>query len=322
MSVLVYTESENGKFKKNALEVASYAKAVADQMGTSVTAISFNASENESLGEYGVTKVLNVSDEKLNTFNAAAYAKTIAEAVNKEGAKVVVVSSSANSKFLTPILAAQLKAGYVPNVVEAPESTDPFTVRRTAFSNKGFAHTEINTDIKIVGVSNNAFGLKENQANANVEDFKPALDDGDFSVKSVNVDKVTGKVTIADAEIVVSGGRGLKGPENWEMIENLADVLGAALACSKPVSDMGWRPHAEHVGQTGKPVAANLYLAVGISGAIQHLAGVSASKTKVVINNDPEAPFFKAADYGIVGDAFEIVPQLVKKLKEFKAENA
>ncbi|HET8735759.1 MAG TPA: electron transfer flavoprotein subunit alpha/FixB family protein [Pricia sp.] len=322
MSVLVYTESENGKFKKSALEVASYARAVADQMGTSVTAISFNASENASLGKYGVSRVLNLTDEKLNTFNAAAYAKAIAEAAEKEGTKVVVVSSSANSKFLTPILAAQLKAGYVPNVEEAPESTDPFTVRRTAFSNKGFAHTEINTDIKIVGVSNNAFGLRENQADANVEDFKPGLDDSDFSVKSVNVDKVTGKVTIADAEIVVSGGRGLKGPENWEMIEELADVLGAALACSKPVSDMGWRPHAEHVGQTGKPVAANLYLAVGISGAIQHLAGVSASKTKVVINNDPEAPFFKAADYGIVGDAFEIVPQLVKKLKEFKAENA
>ena len=322
MSVLAYTESENGKFKKNAFEVASYAKAVADQMGTSVTAISFNASQNESLGEYGVSKVLNVTNDKMNPFNAEAYAKAIAQAAEKEGAKVVVVGSSANSKFLAPILAAKLKAGYVPNVVEAPDSTEPFTVKRTAFSNKGFAHTQINTDIKIVGVSNNAFGLKENQADVNVEDFSPELGEGDFSVKSVNIDKVAGKVTIADAEIVVSGGRGLKGPENWEMIEELADVLGAATACSKPVSDMGWRPHGEHVGQTGKPVAANLYLAVGISGAIQHLAGVSASKTKVVINNDPEAPFFKAADYGIVGDAFEIVPKLVEKLKEFKAENA
>jgi electron transfer flavoprotein alpha subunit len=322
MSILVYTESENGKFKKNAFEVASYAKAVADQMGTSVTAVSFNASENENLGTYGVSKVLNVTSDTLNTFNAEAYAKTIAQAVEKEGAKVVIVSSSANSKFLAPILAAKLKAGYVPNVVEAPESTDPFKVKRTAFSNKGFAHTEIGTEIKIVGVSNNAFGLKDNPTDANVEDFSPELEDGDFSVKSVNVDKATDKVTIADAEIVVSGGRGLKGPENWEMIEELADVLGAATACSKPVSDMGWRPHGEHVGQTGKPVAANLYIAVGISGAIQHLAGVSASKTKVVINNDPEAPFFKAADYGIVGDAFEVVPQLVEKLKEFKAENA
>ena len=322
MSVLVYTESEQGKFKKNAFEVASYAKAVADQMGTSVTAISFNTSDNESLGTYGVAKVLNVTNDSLNTFNAKAYAEAMAEAVEKEGAKVVVVSSSANSKFLAPILAAKLKAGYVPNVVEAPESTDPFKVRRTAFSNKGFAHTEISTDIKMVGVSNNAFGLQENPADAGVEDFAPELGDGAFSVKSVEIDKVAGKVTIADAEIVVSGGRGLKGPENWEMIEELADVLGAATACSKPVSDMGWRPHGEHVGQTGKPVAANLYVAVGISGAIQHLAGVSSSKTKVVINNDAEAPFFKAADYGIVGDAFEVVPQLVEKLKEFKAENA
>lgn len=322
MAILVYTESENGKFKKNAFEVASYAKAVADQMGTSVTAISFNASENESLGAYGVSKVLNVTNDTLKTFNAEAYAKAIAQAVEKEGAKVVVVSSSANTKFLAPILAAKLKAGYVPNVVEAPDSTKPFKVKRTAFSNKGFAHTEISTNIKIVGVSNNAFGLKENQADTSAEDFSPELGDGDFSVKSIHIDKVAGKVTIADAEIVVSGGRGLKGAENWGMIEELAGVLGAATACSKPVSDMGWRPHGEHVGQTGKPVAANLYIAVGISGAIQHLAGVSASKTKVVINNDPEAPFFKAADYGIVGDAFEVVPKLVEKLKEFKAQNA
>lgn len=322
MSVLVYTESENGKFKKSAFEVASYAKSVADTMGTSATAISFNASDNESLGTYGVAKVLNVADDQLQTFNAEAYAKAIAEAAEKEGAKVIVVSSSANSKFLAPILAGKLKAGYVPNVVAAPESTSPFSVKRTAFSNKGFAHTEIITDTKIVGVSNNSFGLKENAVETSIAEFGPQLSEGDFSVKSVDVDKVAGKVTIADAEIVVSGGRGLKGPENWGMIEELADVLGAATACSKPVSDMGWRPHGEHVGQTGKPVASNLYIAIGISGAIQHLAGVSASKTKVVINNDSEAPFFKAADYGIVGDAFEVVPKLVEKLKEFKAQNA
>jgi len=322
MSILVYTESENGRFKKNAFEVASYAKAVGDAMGSSVCAISFNATENESLGNYGVAKALNVSNSTLETFSAEAYAKVIAEAAEKEGAAVVVLSSSANSKFLAPILAAKLKAGYVPNVVAAPESTAPFTVKRTAFSNKGFAHTEITTYTKIVGVSNNAFGLKEISTDIAVEDFSPELGDGDFSVKSVEIDKVAGKVTIADAEIVVSGGRGLKGPENWNMVEELADVLGAATACSKPVSDMGWRPHGEHVGQTGKPVASNLYIAIGISGAIQHLAGVSSSKTKVVINNDPEAPFFKAADYGIVGDAFEVVPKLVEKLKEFKAQNA
>jgi len=322
MSVLVYTESENGKFKKNAFEVASYASEVAKQMGTSATAISINAGDNESLGIYGVSKVLNVSDDKLKTFNAKAYAKAIVQAAEKEGAKVVIVSSSTDSKFLAPILVAKLKAGYAPNVVEAPEGTSPFTVKRTAFSNKGFAHTQINTDIKVVGISNNAFGVHENNVSASVEGFAPSFDENDFKVKSVEVDKAVGMVTIADADIVVSGGRGLKGPENWGMIEELAEVLGAATACSKPVSDMGWRPHGEHVGQTGKPVASNLYIAIGISGAIQHLAGVSASKVKVVINTDPEAPFFKAADYGIVGDAFEVVPQLTEKLKEFKAQNS
>ncbi|WP_276165588.1 electron transfer flavoprotein subunit alpha/FixB family protein [Zobellia alginiliquefaciens] len=322
MSVLVYTESENGKFKKSAFEVASYAKAVADQLGSSVTAISFNTENNDELGAYGVSKVLNVTDDKLATFNALAYANSIEQAAKSESTQVIIVSSSTNSKFLAPILAAKLKAGYVPNVVAAPESTSPFTVKRTAFSNKGFAHTEITTETKIIGVSNNAFGVKENQTTAAVETFNAELNDTDFAVKSIEIDKVAGQVSIADADIVVSGGRGLKGPENWGMIEHLAEVLGAATACSKPVSDMGWRPHGEHVGQTGKPVASNLYIAIGISGAIQHLAGVSASKTKVVINSDPEAPFFKAADYGIVGDAFEVVPKLIEKLKEFKAQNA
>lgn len=322
MSVLVYTESENGAFKKNAFEVASYAQKVASQMGTSATSVCFNCTEGESLGAFGISKVLNVTDEKLKSFNAKAYAHTIAEAAKKEDAKVIVVSSSTDSKFLAPILAAKLKAGYVPNVVAAPEGTSPLVVKRTAFSNKGFAHTQINTEVKIIGVSNNSFGTHENVASGSVEEFTPALGEADFNVKSVEVDKAVGKVTIADADIVVSGGRGLKGPENWGMVEELAEVLGAATACSKPVSDMGWRPHGEHVGQTGKPVASNLYIAIGISGAIQHLAGVSASKVKVVINTDEEAPFFKAADYGIVGDAFQVVPQLVQKLKEFKAQNA
>lgn len=322
MSVLVYTESDNGKFKKNAFEVASYASEVAKQLGTSVTAISFNSTENESLGNYGVSKILNVSNEQLKTFNAKGFANAIIEAASKESASVIVVSSSSDTKYLAPIVAAKLRAGYASNVVAAPESTSPFTVKRTVFSNKGFAHTQINTDIKVIGVSNNSIGLVENQTSVTVEDFNSTISDADFSIKSVEIDKVVGKATIADADIVVSGGRGLKGPENWGMIEELADVLGAATACSKPVSDMGWRPHGEHVGQTGKPVASNLYIAIGISGAIQHLAGVSASKTKVVINTDPEAPFFKAADYGIVGDAFEVVPKLIEKLKEFKAQNA
>jgi electron transfer flavoprotein alpha subunit len=258
----------------------------------------------------------------LGNFNAEAYADVLKQAAEKEGSKVVILSQSANSKYVAPLLAVHLNAGYASNVVGLPESADPFTVKRTAFTNKAFTHTKIDTNIKIIGLSNNSFGLKENQGNATAEEFSPTLSEADFSVKVLNVDKAKDKVTIADADIVVSGGRGLKGGENWGMIEDLADTLGAALACSKPVSDMGWRPHSEHVGQTGKPVAANLYIAIGISGAIQHLAGVNASKVKVVINNDPEAPFFKAADYGVVGDAFEIVPKLTEKLKEFKAKNA
>lgn len=321
MSVLVYTETDNGKLKKSAFEVASYAKNVADQLGESVTAVAINAEDADQLGNYGVSKVLNSTDDSLGAFNAKAYANAIAQAAETEGSKVVIISSSADSKYLSGILAAKLNAGYVPNVVAAPESTAPFVVKRTAFSNKGFAHTEISSEVKVVGVSNNAYGIVEHPTDVAVEGFAPSISESDFGAKSVEVDKVVGKATIADADIVVSGGRGLKGPENWNMIEELADVLGAATACSKPVSDLGWRPHSEHVGQTGKPVASNLYIAIGISGAIQHLAGVSASKTKVVINNDPEAPFFKAADYGIVGDAFEVVPELIEKLKEFKAQN-
>ena len=316
MSVLVYAETEGGKLKKAAFEVASYGKAVADQMGSEVVAVSFNAEDAAILGNYGVNKVLNI--EFGGNFDAKIYASGIQEAAKAASAKVVVVSSSADSRFLTPLLAVGLEAGYATNVVAAPSNLLPFTVKRSAFTNKAFTQTEISSEIKIVGVSNNAFGIVENETACDVEAFSPALADSAVTVQSV--DKATDKVTIADAEVVVSGGRGLKGPENWHLIEDLAATLGAATACSKPVSDMGWRPHSEHVGQTGKPVASNLYIAIGVSGAIQHLAGINSSKVKVVINNDPEAPFFKAADYGIVGDAFEVVPQLIEKLKAFKAE--
>ncbi|HEX9601719.1 MAG TPA: electron transfer flavoprotein subunit alpha/FixB family protein [Mariniflexile sp.] len=318
MSVLVYTESEQGKFKKVAFEVASYAKAVADQLGTTVTAITINANDTSELGNYGVDKVLNVSNTQLDAFNAKGYAEAIQQAAEKEATKIVVLSSSANSKYLAPLLAVRLQAGYASNVIEVPSNTAPFTVKRPAFTNKAFEMTTINTDVKIVGVSNNSFGLVEKSGNASAEDFSPVI--SDLGVKVESIDKASNKVSIADAEIVVSGGRGLKGPENWGMVEELASVLGAATACSKPVSDLGWRPHGEHVGQTGKPVAANLYIAIGISGAIQHLAGINASKVKVVINSDAEAPFFKAADYGVVGDAFTVVPELIEKLKAFKAQ--
>ena len=316
MSVLVYAESEGGKLKKVAFEVASYGKAVADQMGTEVIAVTFNVADADALGNYGVSKVMNITVD--GNFDAKIYASGIQHAASEAAAKVVVVSSSADSRYLTPLLAIGLEAGYATNVVAAPSSLSPFTVKRSAFTNKAFTQTEISSEIKIIGVSNNAFGLVENTTACTVEDFAPGLATSAITVESV--DKATDKVTIADAEVVVSGGRGLKGPENWHLIEELASTLGAATACSKPVSDMGWRPHSEHVGQTGKPVASNLYIAIGVSGAIQHLAGINSSKVKVVINNDPEAPFFKAADYGIVGDAFEVVPQLIEKLKAFKAQ--
>ncbi|HSM62463.1 MAG TPA: electron transfer flavoprotein subunit alpha/FixB family protein, partial [Gillisia sp.] len=275
MSVLVYIESEEGKFKKASLEVASYAKEVAQMLGTTVTAVTFNIEDISELGSYGIDKVLKINNSKLKDFNAEAYADALKQAAEKEASKVVVVSQSANSKYLAPLLAVHLNAGYASNVVALPESASPFVVKRTAFTNKAFNFTKIDTDVKILGVSKNAFGLKEAQGAAAAEDFSPSLSEEDFSVNVTNVDKAKDKVTIADAEIVVSGGRGLKGPENWGMIEDLAETLGAATACSKPVSDMGWRPHSEHVGQTGKPVASNLYIAIGISGAIQHLAGIN-----------------------------------------------
>mgnify|MGYP000680294987 FL=1 len=316
MSVLIYAETEGGKVKKVAFEVASYGKAVADQMGCEVVAVSYNASDADVLGNYGITKVMNIACE--GNFDAKIYASGIQQAAEQIGAKVVVVSSSADSRYLTPLVAVGLSAGYATNVVSAPSSLAPFTVKRSVFTNKAFTISEISSDIKIIGVSNNSFGSIENSVSCTVEAFEANLASSTVTVESV--DKATDKVTIADAEVVVSGGRGLKGPENWHMIEDLAAVLGAATACSKPVSDMGWRPHSEHVGQTGKPVASNLYIAIGVSGAIQHLAGINSSKVKVVINSDPEAPFFKAADYGIVGDAFEVVPQLIEKLKAFKAQ--
>lgn len=322
MSILLYAESADGKFKKVAFELASYAKKIAESLGTTVTAVTIKAGDVSELSKYGVDKVLKVTNDNLTSFNAKAYADVIKQAAQKEGAKVIILSSTTDSIYLAPLVTVGLDAGYASNVVGLPVSTSPFQVKRNAFSNKAFNITEISTEIKVLGLAKNSYGLVENNSSLITEDFTPNLNDSDFSVKVENVEKVTGKVTIADAEVVVSGGRGLKGPENWGLVEELATVLGAATACSKPVSDLGWRPHSEHVGQTGKPVATNLYIAVGISGAIQHIAGINSSKVKVVINSDPEAPFFKVADYGVVGDAFEIVPKLTQKLKEFKAQNS
>ncbi|MBN8640357.1 MAG: electron transfer flavoprotein subunit alpha/FixB family protein [Flavobacteriales bacterium] len=321
MSLLIYAESQDGKFKKVAFELASYAKKVAESMGTTVTAVTVNAGNVSDLANYGVNKVLKVTNDKLGNFNAKAYADVVKQAAQKEGAKVIVLSSTTDSLYLAGLVSVGLDAGFASNVVGLPLSTSPFQVKRNAFSNKAFNITEISTDVKVISLAKNSFGLVELTSSLAEEDFAPSLNDADFAVKVESVEKTTGKVTIADADIVVSGGRGLKGPENWGMLEELATTLGAATACSKPVSDLGWRPHSEHVGQTGKPVATNLYIAIGISGAIQHIAGINSSKVKVVINTDAEAPFFKVADYGIVGDAFDIVPRLTQKLKEFKANN-
>ncbi|WP_395048646.1 electron transfer flavoprotein subunit alpha/FixB family protein [Flavobacterium sp.] len=321
MSILIYAESAEGKFRKVAFELASYAKKVAETLGTTVTAVTINTADVSELSKYGVDKVLKVTNDKLSGFSAKAYADVIKQAAQKEGAKLILLSSTTDSIYLSPLVAVSLEAGFASNVVGLPVSTSPFQVRRNAFSSKAFNITEIATDVKILGLAKNSYGIFEKASTLTTEDFNPSIGENDFGIKVESVEKVSGKVSIADADIVVSGGRGLKGPENWGMLENLAEVLGAATACSKPVSDLDWRPHSEHVGQTGKPVAANLYIAVGISGAIQHIAGINASKVKVVINTDPEAPFFKVADYGIVGDAFDIVPRLTEKLKAFKAQH-
>lgn len=320
MSVLVFAETSEGKFKKSAFEVTSYGKKVAEQLGTNVVVLTINSNDPTLLYTYGAEKVLNVSNDALKTFNVNIFANIIKQAAEKEGSNIVILDSAANSLYMGPNVAVNLNAGYATNVVALPSSTSPLTVKRKTFSNKGFNNTIFNTDIKVISLAKNSYGLHENVVSGSIEEFSPSIIESKLS--SSAIEQTSGKVTIADADIVVSGGRGLKGPENWGMIEVLAEVLGAATACSKPVSDLGWRPHSEHVGQTGKPVASNLYVAIGISGAIQHLAGVNSSKVKVVINTDPEAPFFKAADYGIIGDAFEVVPKLIEKLKEFKANNA
>lgn len=317
MSVLAYVESFKGKIKKNALEIVSYSRELAIKLDTNLVTIVLNVDDTSELNKHGASKVLKVTNSELESFDAKLYANVIAQAAKANNSNYIVLSSSLDTRYLAPLLSIELEAGYISNVVELPSSLNPFTIKRTSFTNKAFCDSTIDSDIKIIGLSSNAFGISENNTEGLLEDFNPTLSEKKITINST--EKLSGKISIADADIVVSAGRGLKGPENWNIIEELAETLGAATACSKPVSDMGWRPHSEHVGQTGKPVATNLYIAIGISGAIQHLAGINSSKIKVVINNDPEAPFFKAADYGVVGDAFDVVPRLTEKLKAFKA---
>ncbi|BAU54410.1 electron transfer flavoprotein subunit alpha/FixB family protein [Mucilaginibacter gotjawali] len=323
MPVLVYAENAEGKFKKSTFEAISYARAIANQNNTTLTAISIgnaDAAELAGLGKYGAEKVLNVSNDKLKNFVNQAYAAVVAEAAKKEGAEIVVLSNSFSGRGLAPRIGVKLEAGVADGAVSLPDqSNGKFIIKRLAFSGKAYALVELTSTNKVISLSPNSYKVVETGSTAVVEDFNPEVKASDLTTIIKEIVRSTDKVSLPDADIVVSGGRGLKGPENWGMIEELAGLLGAALACSKPVSDSGWRPHSEHVGQTGIAVSPNLYIAIGISGAIQHLAGVSSSKVIVVINKDADAPFFKVADYGIVGDAFDIVPKLIGAIKEYKA---
>ena len=315
MAIVVYLETENGNFKKSALEVSSYGRKLADQTKTNLYGIAFNSSDPHKIKKYGVEKLINIKID--HVFDVRIYADLLCKNFKELEGTIFITGSSADSRYIFPIVSIYLDAGYATNVIEFPTTISPLVLKRSAFTNKGFVFTELTTNNKIIGILNNSFGIFESERKLEVKDYIPESLESNVQVESITEDK--DKISIADAEIVVSGGRGLKGPENWGLLEDLAKTLGAATACSKPVSDMGWRPHSEHVGQTGKPVASNLYIAIGVSGAIQHLAGINASKCKVVINNDPEAPFFKAADYGVVGDAFEVVPKLIDGLKKFKS---
>lgn len=317
MAIFVYAESHDGKYKKAGLEAVSYAKATADVAGDTVTAIVFGNAAADELYKYGASKVVKVQNDALAKFDANSYAKALAEVAQGD---VVVLPSTNEGATIAPVLAFKTEASLVTNVEKAPTAVSPFTVARKAFSGKGIETIAVSGKV-VVTVLQNAFGTKENAVAGSEESASVSVSDADAKVKVVSTEMASSdKIDLKEADIVVSAGRGMKGPENWGMIEDLAKVLGAATASSKPVADIGWRPHAEHVGQTGKAIAPNLYIAVGISGAIQHLAGVNGSKTIVVINNDPEAPFFKAADYGIVGDAFEIVPKLTEELKKYKGQ--
>jgi electron transfer flavoprotein alpha subunit len=323
MSVLSIIEVSEGKIKKAAYEAAYYGSKVAELLGTDAVAVvlgTSGADELANLGNYGIKKVLHANDARFDTFDSRAHAKAVADAANSAGATVVVLSFGQNGKLLGPRVAVRLKAGYIPGGGTLPTfSGSAMNVTKNVFSGKATASYQTSTDKKVIAVSPNSLSPVKIAGTATVEAFTPSVTDADFSTVIKSVDKVVGEVPLTEADLVVSAGRGLKGPENWGMIEDLAHVLGAATACSRPVSDVDWRPHHEHVGQTGITIKPNLYIAIGISGAIQHLAGVNQSKVIVVINSDPEAPFFKAADYGIVGDAFQVVPKLTEEIKKFKS---
>jgi electron transfer flavoprotein alpha subunit len=321
MSVLVYIENWDGKFKKLSFELVSYAGKLAEMLGTTVTAVSIGSVEQaelQKLGNYGAQKILSVTASNLDTLDNQVFSSIIVQAAAREDANVVLLSNNNSGKALAPRVSVKLNAGLVSAVIKLPVSLNPFTVVKKVFSGKAFASVIIKTDTRVLTLSQNSFELTETGNKATIENFSPEISNDLFKTSVKDVEKVTGKILLTDAEIVVSGGRGMKSPDNWGPIEELADVMGAATACSRPVSDEGWRPHGEHTGQTGKIIAPNLYIACGISGAIQHLAGISSSKYIVAVNTDKDAPIFEAADYGIVGDALKVLPEMIKAVKEAK----
>ncbi|GGB79883.1 electron transfer flavoprotein subunit alpha/FixB family protein [Dyadobacter sediminis] len=324
MSVLIYIELENGSIKKTSLETIAYGAKVAEKNGGKAIVLAIgnaDASELEKAGRYGAAKVLHATDQRLEHENSMAYADILVQAVQQEESKVVILPKSGLGDAMAARAAARLKAAVVSGVTQLPETDGVFTVTRSVFSGKAFATTQIHSEIKILVVKKNVIEVDENAVatgNAEIVPFSPAFRGEDFKATVIQVEKTNTELSLTEADIIVSGGRGMKGPENWQPLVDFAHALGAATGCSKPVSDLDWRPHHEHIGQTGIKVAPNLYIACGISGAIQHLAGVNGSKCIVVINKDPEAPFFKAADYGIVGDIFEILPRLTEAAKKLK----
>ena len=321
MSVLVYTENWEGQFKKSTFELVSYASKVAEMLNTSSTALSIGSVEEtelKKLGNYGVGKILNIANDQLKNFDSQAYADIIARIASDEGAKVIVISNNITGKALAPRLSVRLKAGIGSGVSRLPLNLNPFTVYKRAYSGNAYAHVVIKSEIKILTLAQNSFELVETSNNSVIENLTIAIDSSLQKTELRDVQKQSGKVLLTDADIVVSGGRGMKSPDNWGPLVELAGLLGAATACSRPVSDEGWRPHEEHTGQTGKIIAPNLYIAVGISGATQHLAGISSSKYIVAINSDKDAPIFESAQYGIVGDALKVLPKLVEAVKELK----
>jgi electron transfer flavoprotein alpha subunit len=321
MSVLVYTENWDGKFKKLTFELVSYATGVAKMMNTSVTAVSIGkVNENELLllGKYGANKIINANNEQLVSLDNQVYAAVISEISVKENASVIIISNNNTGKAIAPRISVRLKAGVGSGVSKLPLNINPFTVYKRTYSGNAFAHLIIRSDVKILTLAQNSFDLFETPVDAIIENLNPVVDGSLLKTVVKNIQKQSGKILLTDADIVVSGGRGMKSPDNWSPLVELANLLGAATACSRPVSDEGWRPHEEHTGQTGKIIAPNLYIAVGISGATQHLAGISSSKYIAAINIDKDAPIFEAAQYGIVGDAMKVLPKLVEAVKEIK----